>query len=419
LGMPIGAIEGKAMPSATASRIPDVAGQGTKSASNFHDTVTLQSLIAPVGEEEFLASYWEKQPLIVHRNDPNYYGDLFTLDDFDESITRGPSYVKTAEAITNKQAKHQGATPTALERILSDMNDGHTLILDGMHQFDPKLRTMCSRLGRETGFNYQTNLYLTPPNGKGFTPHWDNHDVFVMQIMGSKHWKVEKDRRTLPEKTANIEEEGREFRGEVYDFTLQQGDMVYIPRGFVHAAECGSENSLHITVGTYFPTWEELLAAVIRMAAFQEQKLRHALPVGYIRGEGADIRNRMQEELQRMLDPAFLNKALDQFRDEYVKKATLDISGQLRTFFRPKELKLDDRIGVRPGLLFTLRQGQETVNLNVGTRTIIFPDFLVPTLDFALNTPDFAIADLPGELEDEEKIVVAQRLMQEALIVRK
>ena len=85
--------------------------------------------------------------------------------------------------------------------------------------------------------------------------------------MGSKHWKVEKDRRTLPEKEASTPDGEREFRGEVYNFTLQQGDMVYIPRGFIHAAECGSENSMHITLGVYSATWDELLIAAIRAAA--------------------------------------------------------------------------------------------------------------------------------------------------------
>ena len=248
--------------------------------SHFRDTANLASLIAPIGEGEFYARYWERKPLIVHRDDPSYYGDLFTLEDFDESVTRGPSYVKTAEATSNKQAKHQGATPTALERVLADMRDGHTLILDGMQLFDPKLRGVCRRLCQETGHRFQTNIYLTPPNGKGFRAHWDNHDVFVMQVLGSKHWKVEKARRTLPDKDGSIAEEDREFRGEVLEFTLRQGDMVYIPRGFVHAAECGSENSMHITLGAYPNTWDDLLNAVGNIAHLLSfpcsSKFRHA-----------------------------------------------------------------------------------------------------------------------------------------------
>lgn len=397
----------------------DIATEVQRPPSHFRDNATLQSLVAPVSETDFFANYWEKKPLIIHRQDPHYYGDLFTLKDFDESITRGPNYVKTAEAVTNKQAKHFGATPTALERILSNMHEGYTLILDGMHQFEPKLKTVCSRLGQETGYVYQANIYLTPPNGKGFSPHWDNHDVFILQVLGSKHWKVEEDRRTLPEKNANIEDEGREFRGDVYDFTLEQGDIIYIPRGFVHAAECGSNNSLHITLGAYFPTWDELLSAAVRMAALEDEKLRYALPPGYGRADGTIIRNRMQDALRRMSDATFLTHVLEQFCDEHVKKAPLDISGQVQSFFEPKPLTLHDQISPRDGLFFTVRTVDNSIRLNVGTRTIAFPDFLGPALHFALTTPNFMIRDLPGDLEDEEKTVFIERLILEALVIRK
>ncbi len=406
---------------AIANQAPDVTqveGEAQRSASHFRDTVTLQSLVSPVSEEEFRARYWEKTPLIVHRGDPGYYGDLFTLQDFDESITRGPSYVKTAEATANKQARHRGTTAAILEGVLTDMRDGHTLILDGMHQFDPKLKVLCRRMGQETGHVFQTNLYLTPPNGKGFGAHWDNHDVFVLQVMGSKHWKVEKNRRTFPEKEASTPDTEREFRGDVHTFTLQQGDMVYIPRGFIHAAECGSENSMHITLGAYYSTWDELLIAAIRMAAMRDESLRLALPFGYMKGDGAGPVNRAREELRNMADPDFLTQVLEQFRDEVVKKASLDISGQVACFYRAAELMLDDKVGPRAGLVYTIRRGEETVTLNFGTRVITFPGFFGEALDFALNKPGYAIRDLPGDLEDAERVFFIERLMLEGLVVR-
>jgi ribosomal protein L16 Arg81 hydroxylase len=402
----------------------DIASRGqetvqAQSPSQFHDIVSLQRLVLPVSEDEFLACYWEKKPLIVHRNDPGYYGDLFTLQDFDESITRGPSYIKTAEAVSNKQAKHQGKTAAVLERVLASMHGGHTLILDGMHQFDPKLKRLSQRLAQQTGYSFQTNLYLTPPNGKGFSPHWDNHDVFVLQVLGSKHWKVDKDRRVLPEKTANIEEEQREFRGEVEAFTLRQGDMVYIPRGFVHAAECGTENSLHITLGVYPPTWDEILAAAVRLAAAGDDDLRLALPPGYMNGDSSGILKRMQETLRAMADPAFLIQIIERFRDEAVQKGDLDISGQVQSFFQPVELQIDDQAEPRPNLIYTMRKHGETVTLNVGSRTITFPDFFSEALNFALTRPRYAIRDLPGDLEDGERIIFIERLIQEALVIRK
>ena len=386
---------------------------------SFLDTISMQSLMWPISEDEFRARYWERKPLIVHRNDPAYYGDLFTLEDFDRSVMRGRGYVKTAEATAKKQAKLQGTNATVLERLLSDMREGHTLILDGLQDFDPNLGHLCRLLGQEIGARFQTNLYLTPPNGKGFTPHWDNHDVFVLQVMGSKHWKVEKTRRTLPEKDGQIEEEGRELRGDLHSFTLRQGDMVYIPRGFVHAAECGSENSLHITLGIYASTWDELLMAVVKAAIQRDENLRLTLPFDYMKGDAAAIVNRVTNILRNVADPVFVAEVLQQFREEVVKRGQFDISGQITSFFRPVPLKLEEKVGPRQGLFYTIRKGEETLTLSIGTRAITFPDFFEEPLHFALNTEIFSIHDLPGDLEDELKLVFIERLMQEALVIRK
>ncbi len=388
------------------------------SASQFRDTVTLQSLVSPVSEEEFRARYWEKKPLIVHRENPGYYGDLFSLQDFDDCTTRGRGYVKTAEATAKVQAKHHGATATVLERVLTDMRDGHTLILDGMQEFEPKLGQLCLLLGQETGARFQTNIYLTPPGGKGFTPHWDNHDVFIFQVLGSKHWKVEKNRRVLPLKDGVIEDEGREIRGDVHSFTLQQGDMLYIPRGCVHAAECGAEPSMHITMGIYPDSWDQLIGAALKAAIQRDDNLRLALPLGYMKDDGAGIVNRIGEVLRSAADPEFLAQILEQFKDELVQKARFDISGQITSFFQPKSLTLDDKVGARAGLFYRIQPHEEAVTLKVGTRAITFPDFFGEALHFALETPGFAIRDLPGDLEDGEKLIFIERLMQEALVVR-
>lgn len=388
-------------------------------ASRFRDTISLQGLVSPISEGEFRADYWEKKPLIIHRADPGYYGDLFTLQDFDANLTRCRGYVKTAEATAKKQAKHHGVTATALERVLADMRDGHTLILDGIQDFDPKIGLFCRMLSQQASARFQMNVYLTPPDGKGFLPHWDNHDVFVMQVMGSKHWKLEKDRRTLPEKDGAIEDEGREFRGEVHAFTLNQGDMVYIPRGYVHAAECGSESSLHLTLGIYPSTWDELVGAAVKMAIMRDDSLRLALPHGYMEGDGAEIVNRLAQTLRGMADRGFLTAVLEQFRDEIIRRAPLDISGQVLSFYQATEIKLDDQVGPRAGLFYTLRKQEDAVTLNIGTRAITFPGFFGDALQYALTTSAFAIRQLPGDLEDGERIVFVERLMQEGLIVRK
>ena len=34
------------------------------------------------------------------------------------------------------------------------------------------------------------NLYITAVGHRGLVLHWDDHDVFILQLTGSKHWRV-------------------------------------------------------------------------------------------------------------------------------------------------------------------------------------------------------------------------------------
>src|SRR5215468_9449132 len=157
----------------------------------FLEKLTFARLLAPVTQQEFLSRHWEKSPLIVRREASDYYGDLLTLEDFDRHIAAAPTTLKSAEAKSKKNTRYTGNTTSLMNAIRSDMREGMTLVLDQLHQREPKLGLLVRVLEQEVGHRFQTNCYLTPPRGAGFTPHWDNHDVFVLQVLGSKNWRLE------------------------------------------------------------------------------------------------------------------------------------------------------------------------------------------------------------------------------------
>jgi ribosomal protein L16 Arg81 hydroxylase len=388
-------------------------------ACGFLQKLSLSSLVAPISDEEFRSRYWERRPLVVHRKDPDYYDGIVTLEDFEEAITRNPDYVKIANAATNKNASYKGVVTEGLEAVLGDMRAGSTLVLDQLHHREPKLGLLCRALAAELGHRFQTNLYLTPSNGKGFKPHWDNHDVFILQTVGSKNWKIEKQRRVLPGKNDTMSDEDRELRGDLESFVLEQGDLIYIPRGFVHAAECGSEASLHITLGVTAVFWEDLLYAAVKAAILQDERLRHALPPGFLQAPKDLIVKRLRGTFRELADEAFLSGVVAQFSDELVRSYPLDVSDQIVDFFRPRPLTIDDIVGARRAIVYRMHNGDDTVRINYGARAIVFPSFFREALEFALNRPAYVIREIPGELEDEERIAFAERLLEEGLVVRK
>jgi ribosomal protein L16 Arg81 hydroxylase len=388
-------------------------------ACGFLNNLSLSSLVTPVEEEEFRLRYWEQQPLIIHRKDPDYYDDLFTLEDFDRAVTRSPDYVKIANASSNKNVSYKSVPTEGLEGVLKDMRGGCTLVLDQLHQREPKLGALCRVLASQLGHRFQTNLYLTPPNGQGFTPHWDNHDVFILQVVGAKDWKIEKLRRIFPAKNDSMGDDGRELLGDVHSFVLEQGDLIYIPRGFVHAAECGTELSLHVTLGVSGTFWEDLLNAAVTAAILQDERLRSVLPLDFVHAPQDGLVKRLKGAFREIADESFLNNVVEQYVNELTRTYPLDISNQIVDFFRPKRLGLDEVVGPRRAIVYQMRPSDEGVRLYYGARTIDFPELFREALGFSLLHQAYAVREIPGDLLDEERIAFVERLLEEGLVVRR
>jgi hypothetical protein len=66
-----------------------------------------------------------------------------------------------------------------------------------------------------------------------------------------------------------------------------------------------------------------------------------------------------------------------------------------------------------------MHNDNDSVRINYGARAIVFPSFFREALEFALNRPAYVIREIPGDLEDEERIAFAERLLEEGLVVRR
>jgi hypothetical protein len=280
------------------------------------------------------------------------------------------------------------------------------------------LHRLCSRLAAELHHDFQTNLYLTPANGQGFSAHWDNHDVFVLQVHGHKKWKIETERRARPFLEENIPANERELRGELLEFTLEQGDLIYIPRGFVHAAGCGDVSSLHITLGVIPFTVRFLVEACVTALAKSGADLGEPLPLGFLNSDGQDLVQIAANALRSAADETVLTSAVRQVSDELVRRFRLNSEGQIASFFSHTELGLSDTVRVYRDVVYRRHDAEDSVTILVGTRKITFPALFRPALDHALGRASFAVRDIPGDLEDEERLAFSERLIEEGLAVR-
>ncbi len=135
------------------------------------------------------------------------------------------------------------------------VGDGFTLVINRMHRRHLALNGITSIMERELGHrrSVTANMYLTPSEAAGFDEHYDHMPVVVLHLSPSpKLWKVYEPGLTdYPlEETKSRPTPDQLLQLKVNEVMMETGDALYIPAGYVHAAQStGPGDSLHLTFG--------------------------------------------------------------------------------------------------------------------------------------------------------------------------
>ncbi len=382
-------------------------------------------LIHPLPTAEFERDYYEQRLVHIRREASAYFAELLSVTDLDVvlgthaaghpdiKLVRGDGDVAPGE-YTNDAGRIQ---PLEVAR---HFDDGATVIFNQLHKRVPALARLCAALRQRFSSRVQTNVYLTPPDAQGFAPHWDTHDVFVLQISGTKHWSIYDTRVRLPLRGQCFERGTPP--GDVSDeFELGPGSAVYLPRGLMHSARSTGQASLHVTLGLTAFTWAEFLVESVTAAALEEESLRRNLPrefarEGYPAAERARLFGEKLAVVQSRFDPEVVWR---RFTDEVLAADVPLFTDLLSERLGGDELTPRSRVGRRVGLLTAAVTEGETCLLRFCGRELRLPGGAWPALQFAATTDEFAVRDLPDCLDAEGKLTLVARLVREGVLQRR
>jgi ribosomal protein L16 Arg81 hydroxylase len=380
--------------------------------------------IDPFPLDRFFAEYWEQKTLLVTRKQPDYYTGLLSVDEIDRVVTTLNLHHPDVSMVNaRKELKAAQYTyPSGLidvARLYQAFAEGGTIILSQLHMMVPELAIYCRAMEREFSTRFQTNIYLTPAGDQqGFKPHYDSHDVFVLQVAGRKKWQIYDTPVELPLRAQDFDPETHRPGAVTMEFDLNPGDMVYIPRGIMHAASSDDALSLHITVGIIARTWSDLLLESLSTVALNDPAFRKMLPPGfalpgYDRSAAATTYRAL---LEKFVASGNFERALDHFADDLATTRHPLLRGQIQQVLSLGKVAIDSIVGARPALVYRIIDKGEAFVVTCYGSDISFPSHAIEPVRFALETPRFRVADLPGDLDDEGKLVLARRLIREGIL---
>jgi ribosomal protein L16 Arg81 hydroxylase len=386
----------------------------------------------------FADKHWGQLPLLTQGRPAEFFADLFDADAVDALVSthglRTPfvRMAKNGDVVPGRRFTRSGgagatiADQIADDKVLDLLADGTTLVLQALHRTWPALVRFGSGLAAEIGHPVQINAYVTPPENQGFAAHYDNHDVFVLQIAGRKQWRIHEPvvDDPLPDQKWDQRRDAvaaRAAEPALIDTVLTPGDALYLPRGYLHSASALGELTIHLTVGVHPLTRARVLQQLVASAA-HDPRLRGSLPMGVDLADPGVIVPFVREVAEALAE--FATGTAESLAPDVAKCLGDALAADtrpepvapLRLGAAVASLTASTRLRARAGLRYRLTRDDESCRLAVLDKTIRTAGATAAALEVVLDGRPFTVADLP-DIDEPTALDLVRALMRDAVVV--
>ena len=208
------------------------------------------NLLGGITPKQFLANYWQKKPLLVRQAIPGFAGPM-TRDEVldlacdEEAESRliqqsGGQWRMQHGPFKRKDFKHREPW-TALVQGVNLLSDAADALLQRF-DFVPAARL------DDLMVSYATD-------GGGVGPHFDSYDVFLLQGVGQRRWKIsnQRDLTLVADAPLKILQNFQATE----EWVLEPGDMLYLPPHYAHDGTAVGE-CMTWSIGFRAPSVQEL-----------------------------------------------------------------------------------------------------------------------------------------------------------------
>jgi 50S ribosomal protein L16 3-hydroxylase len=217
------------------------------------------SAVQPLGmpAARFLRDYWQKRPLLIRGGFPTVH-EAISPDDL--------AGLACEEAALARIVIHDGKRdrwtlrngPFA-ERDFAKLPKSHwTLLVQDVDKWDMDVAALLDAFAFIPSWRVDDVMVSYASDGGGVGAHVDQYDVFLVQGVGQRRWRISTDPNAPVDFRADTELKLlREFVP-THDWLLEPGDALYLPPGVPHEGTAAGE-CMTFSVGMRAPSQAELL----------------------------------------------------------------------------------------------------------------------------------------------------------------
>lgn len=335
-------------------------------------------LLGGLTATQFFDEYWQKKPLLIRQAFPGFTG-LLTPNELAGLACEEDAQSRLVMQRRGKWVLESG--PFEEERFSGLPKKDWALLVQGVNHFLPEAAELLQQFSFVPTARLDDLMVSFAPDGGGVGPHFDSYDVFLLQGMGQRIWRVssQDDRSLIDGAPLRIL---KNFDTQ-QEWLLEPGDMLYLPPHYAHwgiaVGEC-----MTYSIGFRTPAAQELGAQFL---GYLQEKLAltemYADPDIQPQQHPAEISEQMVSKVMKMLQTMTWGREdVAQFIGTYLSEPKPHV------VFAPQRLSADKfaqraaKQGVQLALTTQMLFYQEDVFIN-GERHLIEPGVSAAIMELA------------------------------------
>jgi hypothetical protein len=206
--------------------------------------------------------------------------------------------------------------------------------------------------------------------------------------------------------------------GPTVETTLNSGDLLYIPRGYLHDAVSLESSSLHLTIGIKPVTWASVILDAVQVVIDQDSRMRESLPPGFVLDETLQRQSeaRLSELVASVCNQIKPDAAISEASNRALLARYPSLEGHLLDLESERLVDLDTKFRRRADIQWTLSGDTESTYLHFHGKVVRMPANVKTDLHFIGETEEFTANALPGGFDPESRILLVCNLLREGFL---
>jgi ribosomal protein L16 Arg81 hydroxylase len=211
------------------------------------------TLIWPLTKADFFSDAWTKRAVHVRRPSRTF-SRYFSWDALSFILTSGDLQVPKLNLFQGSRsvtpsafsAVSEGQQLIVLSEIMRLFENGAMIIIQDADSHWAPLRSLANSFYDVLFETPRMTVHCSPATGADVAIHYDTPEVFALQIDGMKRWQVFEPTMEAPLPDLGTKIPPPAAAKPYLDVVLNEGDLLYVPRGHWHRTFSMDTPSLHV-----------------------------------------------------------------------------------------------------------------------------------------------------------------------------